>query len=326
MLRSVLPYTLAACLAACGGPAEEGGTNEVLEGSVVVRPLNGTWVPAEAGPVAFATQTAIEAGVKGATLDASIGGKARAKLELGPGARISRRNANAIDLLVGTVTVSTTGLTDRVLVYHAGCYAEAGRAAPGDAVFSATSAGPHLAVLSAEGTVQLNAPGETPMELNYAMLGPGEQGVAVKGAKPEKRHIDDSKAGPYLTPRISFTAEAGAAGDPLLLAVTIEAGESGAFLGLPVASDSDSLVLLAEGSEERTIALRAAHVRKGATLPDSVLARGDVPFALPFDVTDHGLAAGVWKLRLRYRSYREHAEGPEWIGWVESEPVTVNLR
>ena len=314
---------LSVALAACGGAAEEGGANHIAEGTVTVRPAAGAWTPAAAGPVAFATGTAIEASADGATLDASLGGKARATVRLGPGARISRRAANALVLEIGTIAVSTIGIEDRILLYHAETYAEVGRVIPGNAEFTATVVGDQIAVVVKSGGVQLNTTGATPMELHYTTVGAKEQGLAATGTKPAKLHVDDAPDGPYLTPRISLAIEDGSAGSPLRLTVTIEPGQSGAFHGLLV-PDGEALVVQASGpSGERAIALRASHV--GAPLAPWFLSLARKPFRVSFDVADHGLTAGTWTLHVRYLSYREHADGPEWIGVVESPPVSVTL-
>lgn len=321
MTTNLLTLTLClTALAACGGDPGDAGTIDVVEGVAAVSMAGGTDDPNEFPNGATAT-----AGWEAATVVVSIGGKARATIAMAPGAVLSRRASNAFDLAAGTIAVETSGLDDRVLVYHADCYVEAGRAAAGDVKFTATAVGKQIAVLSEKGTVQLNAVGATPMDLNYAMLGPGEQGLAKKGAKPVKVHVDDAPAGPYLTPRLSLTADAATTG-LLRLDVKIEAGESGAFHGLPVASeDPPSLLLLASGAGDREIPILAAHVRAGASLPPSVLAKEGVAFELPFDVPSTDLAPGVWTLRVRYTSHGGDGAGLEWVGAVESEPVTVTI-
>ncbi len=327
--------TLAAAfaLSACGPGATDGAADEILSGPLLVRPVGGTWAEQGPGPLALVMGTLIEAGQSPAAI-ACASGDARVRLTLGPGTRLSRRTSNAFNLQTGSLRVESIGVVPRVFVFfHANTnYIDAeGLKATGDGEslsFTVDTLGEQIEVLQITGQSQVNTIGKDEWELNYVTLKPGEQGMVEPGVRPTKHDLSDTKKGPLLRPSVALEAAApAAAGAPTSIKVTISAGQSDLFRGFAFeGNDADAFVLIAESAAgSREIVLGADDLKPlatDATLAELTAAK-DQPMVLRADLGADRLAAGDWKLSLRYTSYKVHSDGKLWLGEVTSEPILV---
>jgi hypothetical protein len=298
------------CLAGCGG----GLPSSLGAGAAQHRAPGAGWTDVATGPVTFENGHDIEATESGATLEVTLPQGATATFELGPGARLRRRSEEAFDLVVGSAVISTHGLKDRLILFHAKTFLEVRGPSPSEMKLSVDTLGPRLAVKVEAGQLLAHALGPQNKGSHFATLGPGEQALVEGGERPIKHEVEEAVQ-PFLPPTLEFvSAPTLNVGQAVSLSVLMLPGPSAAFEGPLTPDGGGTLELLAEG---KVVATATTIVdADGAPLTRVTATKAGSAFNVTF--ADHGLTPGSYGIALRYRGYAQHATGPLWLGVVET--------
>ena len=298
------------CLAGCGS-----GLPSTLDAGAAQHRAHGEgWADLATGPVSFGNGHEIEAAESGATIGVTLPDGATATFKLGPGARLRRRSEQAFNLLVGAADITTHGLKDRLILFHAKTFLEIRGSSPSEMKLSVDTLGPRLAVKVEAGKLLAHAIGRQNKGSHFATLGPGEQAL-VEGAERPIKHEVAEAAQPFLPPTLEFaSAPMLNVGTPVTLSVLLLPGPSLAFEGPLNPADGGMLELLAEGKVVAS-ATAVADTDGGPIARIKATEAGST-----FNVTfaEHGLTPGSYGIVLRYRTYAQHATGPLWLGSVET--------
>lgn len=244
----------------------------------------------------------------------------RVELTLLPGARIVRRTSADLDLLAGAVDVVAGPLAEP-LTLHAG----PGYATVRGTRFTAWTSEKRLVVAVAEGKVDLgreNGPSKP--------LTAGEEGL-VDSQRLLERRADGHRAGEgFLTPRARLSVEA-VPGTPArqTIRVRLDAGDGGPVSILPFDDSEPRFLLRLKGDDgrEHEVKLQRTMLEVAPPAATARTWRLDAEHAYELTVEPKalGLAPGRYEASLRYMSYRARSDGAEWLGVVESDPVTFEV-
>ena len=248
----------------------------------------------------------------------------RVELTLQPGARIVRRSSADLDLVAGAVVVVAGPLAEPLTI-HAGT----GYATVKGTRFTAWTTESRLVVAVAEGTVDLgrdDGPSES--------LTAGEEGL-VDAQRLLERSADGHRPGEgFLTPRAHVRVEAAPEqrpGDPVheTLHVWLDVGDGGPVSILPFDDSEPRFLLRLKGDDGRVreVKLQRAMLEAAAPAVTARTWRLDTGRAYDLAVEPKalGLTPGRYEASLRYMSYRARSDGAEWLGVVESDPVTFEV-
>ncbi len=295
------------------------------------------WIGSESGSVEFRAGDVLEAGHDrvavrvrcdkrhGAPRADQPLSEGTAELTLEPGARLRRLSASHFELIAGRVDVVAMDLADRLEITSNTLYA-----AVRGTRFRVRAVGERLVVGVEEGEVEFGRRGT---DAASERLRAGQQGLVDEDVLLVRDADGRDGGDAFLTPRA--TLEAGAetigVGDDLALTAELAPGVGGAveIAGFD-ASVPDFLVRLkgpsgreTEVTVQESMIVRASHALDGGG--DTIFIRSDAPYRLELSLAIPDQETGRWEARLRYMSYRTQSRGVEWLGVVESEPVTFEV-
>lgn len=245
----------------------------------------------------------------------------RVELTLRPGARVRRAAAEEVELVAGSVDVAAGPLAGPFTVLG-------GRGSKSAVVrgtrFVATTADERMVVVVREGAVELGRVGGPSETLNA-----GEQGL-VDGGRLLRLPADARSDGDaFLTPRAALAAGP----RPLEFEASLAVGEGGpvSVIAFDDAYPNFVVRVRPEGAAQgaaREIKLQSSMLTTPAPSPTAGGAwrlAADAPYRFAFSLAGIGLAPGRYAADIRYMSYRRRGDGAEWLGVVESVPVSFEV-
>jgi ferric-dicitrate binding protein FerR (iron transport regulator) len=259
----------------------------------------------------------LDPGARAAAASATAPG--RVEITLQPGARVVRRGTSDLDLVAGTIEVAAGSLAKPLTILAGRAYA-----AVKGTRFVVSTTEKRLVVTVTEGTVVLGRDGAASETLTA-----GEEGL-VDSERLLERRTDGRRPGEgFLTPRATLAAETSGAPEKPSLRVKLEAGDGGAVSILPFEDSEPRFLLRLKGDDgrEREVKLQRAML---AASPPAVAGRtwrldASAAYELTVEPAALGVAPGRYEAIVRYMSYRARSDGAEWLGVVESAPVSFEV-
>ncbi len=247
-----------------------------------------------------------------------------AEFVLEPGARLLRSDSAHFDLLAGRLLVTAHDLGGQLEVRAGRLYAEVAGTR-----FTVTFTEKRLVAVVHEGVVVLGRRGA---DAESTRLEAGQQGL-VDADRLLVSAADAREPGAaFLTPvaQLAREGQAIARGAPLELTATLRAGAGGPVRIAAFDASVPLFLVRLKGPEGREHEVKIQDAMLTAPRPDT----GDeptwrlspnAPYALRLSIGGLDLEPGRWEARLRYMSYRTRSQGAEWLGVVESEPVSFEV-